>query len=405
MMARRVDSKRRALRNGEFIRGDGYYVYKEEINGKRRTIYAKTLEELREKEDQLHEKEEKGLDLDKQKLTLNDLADTYLASKKKSVQVTTFHTMTSTYDRYVRDNFGYRLVADIKRSHIRDLYLDLLTGVDNRKAISLGTVCRLDSIVKPMFESAVYDDIIIKNPARGVFGEIKKERRDKMKKKPALTEEEQDEFLEFISTTKKHDGIKNMIIVLLGTGCRIGEMIGLRWDDVDFKNNTININHAVGYTKIDGSYRRFIKSTKSAAGDRNIPMLDEVRRALIREKEKQLKLGNPQPVLDGYTNFVFLSERGFIYTRDNICIQIKQLINEYNVEHPYSPLPMFTTHQLRHTFATRLCRNTGDLKSIQNILGHADISTTLNVYADATKDGVKESMESLEGIMFKKKTS
>ena len=215
-MARRVDSKRRALRNGEFIRGDGYYVYKEEINGKRRTIYAKTLEELREKEDQLHEKEEKGLDLDKQKLTLNDLADTYLASKKKSVQVTTFHTMTSTYDRYVRDNFGYRLVADIKRSHIRDLYLDLLTGVDNRKAISLGTVCRLDSIVKPMFESAVYDDIIIKNPARGVFGEIKKERRDKMKKKPALTEEEQDEFLEFISTTRKHDGIKNMIIVLLG---------------------------------------------------------------------------------------------------------------------------------------------------------------------------------------------
>ena len=63
-----------------------------------------------------------------------------------------------------------------------------------------------------------------------------------------------------------------MIIVLLETGCRIGEVIGLRWDDVDFDSNVININHAVGYTKEDGKYFQYIKDPKFYAGKRSIPM-------------------------------------------------------------------------------------------------------------------------------------
>ena len=189
---------------------------------------------------------------------------------------------------------------------------------------------------------------------------------------------------------------------LLGTGCRIGEAIALRWEDVDFKNNVISINHSVAYIKVAGHYKHIIKRPKSYAGNRSIPMLSDVRRALLAEKEKQLAFGIKQPVVDGCSNFVFVSERGKLHTRENVATQIKQIVREYNAEHKDKPIPEFTTHQLRHTFATQLCKNSDDLKAIQSILGHADISTTLNVYADATQDGINKSMEALEGVMFGK---
>ena len=138
------------------------------------------------------------------------------------------------------------------------------------------------------------------------------------------------------------------------------------------------------------------------AGDRDIPMLSEVKKALLDQKWRQEVLDVRQPVVDGYTGFVFLSERDRVYTRENISAQVKQIIREYNENTDGYKLPEFSTHQLRHTFATRLCRNTSDLKSIQKILGHKDISTTMNIYADATDDGVAESMQALEGVMFRK---
>ena len=146
-----------------------------------------------------------------------------------------------------------------------------------------------------------------------------------------------------------------------------------------------------------------MKRTKSESGDRIIPMLKEVREALEAEKLRQKNNGMIQPDLDGYNDFVFLTIRNTVYTRENVLTQIKQVVKEYNKLHPDNELPEMSTHQLRHTFTTRLCRNSDDLKAIQKILGHKDISTTLNIYADATEDGIKESMQALEGKMFKDK--
>ena len=113
------------------------------------------------------------------------------------------------------------------------------------------------------------------------------------------------------------------------------------------------------------------------------------------------KLGFKMPELDGYTNFVFLTQRGTIYRRETVAYQIKSIVKEYNKTHQYEQLPDFCTHQLRHTFGTMLCKNSSDLKAIQEILGHKDISTTLNTYADATKEGINKSMQAMQGVMFK----
>ena len=396
-MAVRLDSKRRRLKKGEYEHADGRYTYRVMIEGKRYLITTYSLQELREKEEKFYSDLEKGIDLDKSKLTINDIADKYLSNKKRTVQITTYHTMTAMYDRYVRDSIGKKHLADLKRSNVKDYYLDLISG---NKKISISTLSRLDTILKPMVEMAVNDDIILKNPFRGVIGEIRGESHFSNRKIPALTVKQQNAFMDYVFNMDKHIYIRNMIIFLLGTGCRIGETVGLRWSDIDFDRNTVSINHAVGYIRQNGHYRQIFKSTKSKAGEREIPMLTEVRKALLNEKRMQEILGLDQPVIEGYTGFVFLSERGTIFTRENVATQIKQIIKEYNEEHIDDPLPMFTTHQLRHTFATMLCRNTSDLKAIQKILGHADISTTLNVYADATEEGVNDSMKALEGVMF-----
>ncbi|MBR1773547.1 MAG: site-specific integrase [Eubacterium sp.] len=397
---KRTDSKRRILKTGEYERPDGMYVFRTTYEGKRHTIYATTLDELREKKEKLLNDLEQGLDVEKQKLSLNDIANDYLDKKSKTVQQTTLRTMTVMYNRYVRDNFGKKSISDIKRSHVKDFYLSLISG---NKKISISTLQRLDTIIKPMFDSAVYDEIIIKNPVKGVYTEIKGESREVPKKVTALTEEEQDEFVDYVLSMKKHSHVRYLIIFLLGTGCRVGEALALQWDDVDFEKNKIYIRHAVAYLPIDGKYTNLMKSTKSAAGDRTIPMLTEVRQALESQLEQQNIIGGPQPECGGYSNFVFLSKKNTVMTKANVLEQIKQIIEEHNEEYPDREIPVISTHQLRHTFATRLCRNSDDLKAIQEILGHKDISTTLNTYADATKEGVEDSMRALEGVMFKRK--
>lgn len=398
-MEKRMDSRKRILRKGESQRKDGTYMFRITKDKKRHTIYAPTLKELRLKEEEYFDNISKGLNVDKQKIMLNDLAKVYLENKRKTVQQTTFYTMTITYNSYIRDKIGNIRLKDIKRSMSKGFYLDLLSG---EKHLSVSTLARIDCILLPMLEMAVYDDIILKNPARGVIGEIKRECGERPTKVCALNEDEQIAFINYAMKSAKHQNIKNLLIFLLGTGCRVGEALGIRWEDLDFKNNIISINHSVAYIKIDGHYKQIIKRPKSFAGNRKIPMLSDVRKALLSEKEKQLALGITQLVVDGYSNFVFVSERGKLHTRENVATQIKQIVREYNQEHPDNPISEFTTHQLRHTFATQLCKKSDDLKAIQSILGHADISTTLNVYADATQDGINKSMEALEGVMFGK---
>lgn len=294
----KYDSRNRKLLKGELQRDDGMYVYRLVVGGKRRVLYSMSLPELRKKEKELKDSIEKGIDIDLKNTTLNDLAEEYIRDKKKTVQITTYQTMEFMYRRYIKNTLGKQVLGKIKRSTVKQHYLNLSSG-DHR----------------------------------------------------------------------------------------------------------ISINHAAAYVKLDGHYRHIIKRTKSVAGDRDIPMLLDVRKALLDQKWRQEVMDINQPIVDGYTGFVFLSERDRVYTRENISAQVKQVIREYNENTAGYKLPEFSTHQLRHTFATRLCRNSSDLKSIQKILGHKDISTTMNIYADATEDGVAESMQALEGVMFRKYNS
>ena len=205
-------------------------------------------------------------------------------------------------------------------------------------------------------------------------------------------------------------GTAKDILVMLGTGCRIGEVLGLRWQDVDFKNRTISINHNLVYrVQEDGTCTNHVNSPKTKAGIRIIPMIDEVFDAFLEEYQYQKVIGFCTDEIDGYSGFVFCTGDGKVYLPNAINRTIRSICADYNKEEESKAkeenrdpvlLPKFSCHILRHTFCTRFCENETNLKVIQEIMGHADISTTMDVYAEATQEKKKESMTSLQSALL-----
>lgn len=185
---------------------------------------------------------------------------------------------------------------------------------------------------------------------------------------------------------------------------RVGEATGLRWCDIDFENGLIDINHTlVYYAKDSQKSRFFINDTKTPASKRVIPMTGRVREALLLEKEMQNILGIGCNVeVDGYTDFVFLNRFGGLQHNGTLNKVYKRIIRDCNdvaflkSKNPEVLLPNFSCHNLRHTFATRLCESGANIKAIQNILGHEDITTTMDIYTDVTQEIRSEAAEALE---------
>ena len=226
-------------------------------------------------------------------------------------------------------------------------------------------------------------------------------------KRHALTIEEQETFIGYMAQSPIYYHWLPVFTVLLGTGCRIGELIGLRWCDCDFENNVISINHNLIYRQQDnGKMEMHITTPKTKAGVRTIPMLSEVRKALFTERKKQMQSGFRKIEIDGYSDFVFLNREGYVHNPMTLNRAIARIVRDYNAEETENAKiekrePMlirhFSVHNLRHTFCTRFCENEQNLKIIQEIMGHSDISTTMNVYAEATENKKQESFKNLEG--------
>lgn len=405
----RKDSKGRVLRKGESERRNGTYAYSYiDMYGERRTIYGKTLQELRKKEDELNKDAYDGIDsFSAQSITLNDAFDRYIKTKT-SLKETTRTNYIYMYDTYVRNTFGKLLISSIKYSDVLKFYKQLLD-----EKLKVNTLDVIQTVLHPTFSMAVRDDIIRNNPSDRIMVELKKDfdRFEGMRR--ALTLEQQRAFMNHCRNSKTYWRWHPLLSVLLGTGCRVGEIVGLRWEDVDMDNRIISINHTItASSRLDESGKRAnvmkVSTPKTSAGTRLIPMMDSVYNALLEEREYQNRFGSNTAVVDGMSGFVFQNRNGNVYYPCTINRAIDRISLDYNTqesvkaaEENREPLliPHFTCHHLRHTFATRICQNVSDLKSIQAIMGHADIQTTMDVYAEATAEGKRKAINELSKIM------
>ena len=400
----RKDLRGRSLRKGEVQRSsDKRYMYTyTDPMGRRKFIYANDLTELREKEAKLMKDQLDGLDLYVAgKASVNDTFDRYM-STKYNLRESTKSSYLYTYDHYVRDTFGKKRIADIKYSDVLQFYYYLL----NEVKIALGTLDTVHCLLHPTFQLAVRDEIIRNNPTDGVMKEISRESSKNRGIRHALTVEQQRAFMEYIANHPIYYHWWPMFTVLLGTGCRIGEALGLRWQDLDYDRRTISINHSLSYYQKPESNKSVLRISKpkTEAGIRTIPMLDVVKDSFEMLYEEQLENGFNETEIDGMSGFIFCNRFGTVPNPQTVNHTIKRIANSYNADEVVRAkkerrnpiiLPNFSCHHLRHTFCTRLCENETNLKVIQSIMGHRNIETTMDIYAEATEEKKQESFENL----------
>ena len=404
--SKRYDRKGIVLKTGEYQRKDGMYLYKyKDTTGKQRIIYSVSLAELRIKKEQVEQDLRDGIKTIKEnKLTVNDMFDKYLVLKTE-LKDSTRNNYKYMYDKHIRETFGKKKITDISYSDVMAFYISLIKE-KGFKPISMEIV---HTLLHPTFTLAVRDDFIRKNPSDGVMGEIKKSFSWESPKRHALTEQQQSAFVTFVANSEIYSHWLPLFTVLLGTGCRIGEIIGLRWKDCDFENNVISINHNTVYRRGENGKCAFhITTPKTEAGKRTIPMLEEVRNTLLEERKRQLKYGFCNTEIEGYKGFVFVNNNNEVYHPASINKALYRMQKVYNEQEKEQAtiedrepvfLPRFSVHSFRHTFCTRFCENESNIKVIQEIMGHKDIKTTMNIYAEATDNKKQNSFINLQGKM------
>lgn len=390
-MERRKDNKGRVLQKGESQRKDGRYVYQySDIYGKRKCVYANTLSDLRKQEKQINRDLDDNIDTVRAEITLNEQFDKYI-SLKTQIRNSTKQNYIDLWNGNLRENaLGNKRLCDIKKSDILRFYNSL-----SERGLKYSTIKSFNCMISPCLDLAVDDDIIRKNPCVGCLGEFNNDSAERI----SLTLQEQEEFLGFIRQSKVYSVHYPLIIFMIGTAVRCGEAIGLTWDDVDFENKEVNINHQLIYKKSGGTYGFYADNPKTDSGARTIPMTIEVFKALIEQRKNQLSKGWRTNVeIDGYRDFVFSTKNRNPVMPSAVNNLLLNIVNKYNSTVGEMELPHISAHNLRHTGCTRMAEAGIDPKVLQYIMGHSKISVTMEIYNHISTERNRKEMDKMEKI-------
>ncbi len=408
MPEKRFDKKHRLLKKGETQRADGYYTYRwTSRNGKRHSVTARTLEELREKEEGIIKDTADGIRAENKNVTLDDMFRLW-SKLKRGLKGNTYQNYCYMYRTFVSPEIGKLRIATLRKSDLKAFYNSLMDD----KNLKIATVDNIHTVLHQVLEVAVEDRYMRTNLSDNLLKELRQSRNIGQEHRKALTVPEQELFLNYLrrENTPYHHWYP-VFSVMANTGLRVGEVTGLRWEDVDFEENLIQVNHTLVYYKhADNGCYFSIHTPKTAAGKRVIPMLDEVREAFLEEKRYQeLSQLTCKAVVDGYTDFIFINRFGNVQHQGTLNKALRRIIRDCNDEQLAKNqkdlvlLPRFSCHSLRHTFTTRLVEAGVNLKVIQDALGHKDFSTTMDVYTDVTKELRQREFDNLQDRMNQKK--
>ena len=402
----RFDSRHVRLKTGETEKSNGGYEYRwTSADGKRHSIYAPTLEQLREMEEQIIVDKHDGIKADVKALTVNDCFKLW-KELKRGVKDSTFQNYVYMYEMFVMPTFGKKRVVQVQRSDIKRFY----NGLVDQKVLKISTVDNIHNVLHQVFQVAVDDNYIRQNPTDRMLKELRVVHGHEIEKRKALTLAQQELFFNYMKNTPRYRHWYPVFYIMANTGMRVGELTGLRWQDVDMENGMISVTHTlVYYNHRDelGTYFS-INTPKTEAGCREIPMVAGVKEAFEMIREYQQDVGIQSKVrIDGYEDFIFVNKDGNMQHHGTLNKAIKricrdcndQILLEQGIESNPVLLPNFSCHILRHTFATRLCESGVNIKVIQDVLGHVDVSTTMDIYVDVMNETKKRELANFDGYM------
>ncbi len=347
--------------------------------GKKQTLYAKTLKDIRQKLRNAQYEDEKALNVVTKEITLDEWYKVWMATCKKNCRESTKATYAGQYKR-VQKALGWRKLTSLNLIIIQQAINEL--GTDNQRK-------ETKKILVDMLSKAVDADLLIKNSARMVNTVISKEEK---KERRVLTIRETSIFLEYTKDTFYYD----LYILALETGMRIGELMGLKWSEIDYDKSVLYVRRSLCYFRRDGKYVFEWHDTKTHNSKRVIPLTKQAVKALKRQwiRRQSILLKNASEVQEEYRDLVFVTKNNrptqqFIVA-ECIDVAIRRIRKDYPEFEGFSP------HCFRHTFATRAIERGMQPKILQKLLGHGSLQTTMDLYCHVTEDTLYDAMSLMD---------
>lgn len=343
--------------------------------GKRRVKRFKKLQECRKWLDEAKYIDEHSSITEANAMMVEAWFEYWISIKEKTVRPNTVRNYRERYHRNISKVIGKMLLVDVKPIHCQKIFSDMAD-----EGYKTTTIYQTRIALYNMLDFAKENDVIINNPCKK---SVKSDMGQPSDKKEALTIDVQRKFLE----AARDQSYENQYRFVLQTGLRTGELVGLKWDDIDFKNKTLTISRTMEYRYKVGEWR--IGPPKSGSGYRTVPLTDEAIRILKAQKEKNSKI---KVIPMEWADQVFLCRKGEPVKNSTYDTALFKICDKVGIKR-------FSMHVLRHTFATR-CIEAGMMpKTLQKILGHSNIGITMNLYVHITEDEKHKEIELVAGAL------
>ena len=354
--------------------------------GMRQTIYGQTVNEVCQKLRKAQYEDETQINIVNSDMTLNEWFEIWISTCKSNCRDSSRETYRTSYNR-IKDSLGWRKLSRLNLIIMQQAFNELKSDASRKET---------KKILVDMFDKAVLSDLLQKNIAKQI--NAIQEADEDFEEPRVLTFEETDLFMEVASRYRYF----NEFCLALETGMRIGEILGLKISDLDFKNRTIYVNRTLVYSRCDdkddpmyGKHRFNFHPPKSVKGKRKVYMTEKAYHILKKQiKKKRIIDGKGKKALKGFEDLIFTTRNNTpISPRDTTAV-MTLISKKIMLKNPdFQPL---TPHTLRHTFATRCIESGVNPKSLQIILGHSTIQITLNLYCHVTDDTLVSEMSKFE---------
>ena len=371
------DLKGKELGRGLAQQKDGLYVgnFVDKL-GKRRVKRFKKLQECRKWLDEAKYIDEHSSITEANNMIIDAWFEYWISIKEKTVRPNTVRNYRERYQKNISKVIGKMMLVDVKPIHCQKIFSDMAD-----EGYKTTTMYQTRIALFNMLEFAKENDIIIHNPCKK---SVRSDMGKPSDKKEALEIAEQQTFLEYA----EGQSYENQYRFILQTGLRTGELVGLKWEDIDFDKKTMTISRSMEFRHSTGVWR--VGEPKSSSWYRTIPLTNEAIRILKDQKVKNSHL-KVTPI--EWREYVFLCRKGTPIKNSTYDTALYKICNKAGIK-------PFAMHILRHTFATRCIEGGMKPKTLQKILGHSNIGITMNLYVTTTDDEKQKEIELVESALM-----
>ena len=380
-MGKDADGKK--LPAGITLRKDGRYMWRFKYSGITYSGYCRKLSDAKKAIRDKRYEVEHGIYSKEQNIILDAWFPEWLdVYKSADCKDSTLNLYKNIYNRYIKKTFG--------KKQLKSLRGDMIQRFINKAAgeYSKSVAATINFLLYDSLRQAARNGIIARNPMENTTPPKFREQ----KKKVALTAETEHKFLEAAQNSCYYPLYRLASL----TGMRIGEVLGLQWQDINFEKGEIHIAHTLCYTPEKGQY---LDSPKSAASRRIIPMekhseiytlLKNWRR---KQKYQKLQVGQYWNPPEGMEDIVFTTTHGTPHYDMNIRTDQRKIVAQ--LKESGVDIGTCTFHTLRHCFATRCIENGMDPKGLQAILGHSTFAMTMDLYCDVMEETKRQELHKI----------